>query len=131
MQPKHLFSDDEAVSQVVGLVLLIAITVILAAVIASFLTNIGGETRETAPRFTIDCDITDGEITHTGGDHADSSTIELKNPSNSLASGQTYKAGEDIVNSTHNSAASSGISHETQLTWTSPDGDTTRLIAEC
>ncbi len=36
MDLKKLFADDDAVSPVIGVILMVAITVILAAVIASF-----------------------------------------------------------------------------------------------
>ena len=42
MDLKKLFQDDDAVSPVIGVILMVAITVILAAVIASFVLNLGG-----------------------------------------------------------------------------------------
>jgi len=42
MDLKKLFHDDGAVSPVIGVILMVAITVILAAVIASFVLNLGG-----------------------------------------------------------------------------------------
>ena len=42
MELKQLFADDSAVSPVIGVILMVAITVILAAVIGSFVLNLGG-----------------------------------------------------------------------------------------
>ena len=39
MDMKKLFADDSAVSPVIGVILMVAITVILAAVIGSFVLN--------------------------------------------------------------------------------------------
>jgi len=41
MRFKELFADDDAVSPVIGVILMVAITVILAAVIASFVLGLG------------------------------------------------------------------------------------------
>jgi len=41
MQLKQLFTDDDAVSPVIGVILMVAITVILAAVIGTFVLDLG------------------------------------------------------------------------------------------
>jgi len=50
MDLKKLFQDDDAVSPVIGVILMVAITVILAAVIASFVLNLGGQVDQTTPQ---------------------------------------------------------------------------------
>lgn len=65
--------NEEAVSPVIGVILMVAITVILAAVIAAFVFGIGG-TQEKAPTASIvvannpDTTAVDYKITHKGGD---------------------------------------------------------------
>lgn len=65
--------NEEAVSPVIGVILMVAITVILAAVIAAFVFGIGG-TQEKAPTSSIvvannpDTSTVDYKITHKGGD---------------------------------------------------------------
>jgi flagellin-like protein len=65
--------NEEAVSPVIGVILMVAITVILAAVIAAFVFNIGGS-QEKAPTSSIvasnnpDTTTTDLKISHKGGD---------------------------------------------------------------
>ncbi|PSP27732.1 type IV pilin [Halobacteriales archaeon QH_2_65_14] len=49
MRLKQLFTDDDAVSPVIGVILMVAITVILAAVIASFVLGLGDSTDEVQP----------------------------------------------------------------------------------
>ncbi|WP_233739907.1 type IV pilin [Halovenus carboxidivorans] len=74
-----LQNDDSAVSPVIGVILMVAITVILAAVIASFVLGLGDQ-GEPAPQPTIDSSVDTGNITLdvTGGDafSASDSTIE-------------------------------------------------------
>lgn len=65
--------NEEAVSPVIGVILMVAITVILAAVIAAFVFGIGG-TQEKAPTASLvvannpDTSEADYKITHKGGD---------------------------------------------------------------
>ena len=58
MDLKGLFEDDGAVSPVIGVVLLVAITVILGAVVATFVLSVGEELTGSAPNagFTFDFD---------------------------------------------------------------------------
>ncbi|WP_336135552.1 type IV pilin N-terminal domain-containing protein [Natronomonas amylolytica] len=73
MQFKQLLKDDDAVSPVIGVILMVAITVILAAVIGTFVLGLGDQVQETAPNAQISFDYTEGtsdtlQITHDGGD---------------------------------------------------------------
>ena len=58
MQLRKLLNDDSAVSPVIGVILMVAITVILAAVIATFVLGLGEQVSQTAPSvsFTFDYD---------------------------------------------------------------------------
>jgi len=83
MQLQKLLSTDEeqAVSPVIGVILMVAITVILAAVIASFVLGLG-DSQEVAPTATFDFDYdTDGPnvtVTHTGGDNVISENLYIR-----------------------------------------------------
>ncbi|ACV48971.1 MULTISPECIES: type IV pilin [Halomicrobium] len=76
MDVKALFDDDEAVSPVIGVILMVAITVILAAVIATFVLGLGDQISNTAPQASFSFDYTeDGgsngdtlQVTHNGGE---------------------------------------------------------------
>ncbi|WP_134671686.1 type IV pilin [Halorussus marinus] len=48
MNFKSLFTDDEAVSPVIGVILMVAITVILAAVIGTFVLGLGENVNQNA-----------------------------------------------------------------------------------
>jgi flagellin-like protein len=73
MQLKRLLTDDDAVSPVIGVILMVAITVILAAVIGTFVLGLGDQVQSTSPQASFAFDYTDGtadslEIVHDGGD---------------------------------------------------------------
>jgi len=92
MKLRHLFrdgDDERAVSPVIGVILMVAITVILAAVIATFVLGLGEQVGNTAPQATfqfsqdnVTYNDSDGDtyaatqvvITHQGG-----ATIEGEN----------------------------------------------------
>ena len=82
MKFKQLFTDNKAVSPVIGVILMVAITVILAAVIGTFVLGLGDQVSESAPQaqFTFDYDSTNNEltVTHDGGDAIEASTLVVK-----------------------------------------------------
>ncbi|TKX85007.1 type IV pilin [Halorubrum sp. SS5] len=76
-------ADDRAVSPVIGVILMVAITVILAAVIGTFVLGLGDQLGDTAPQasFTVEdvsinaTDAVDVNITKTGGENLDPSEL--------------------------------------------------------
>ena len=88
MKTRTLFDDDSAVSPVIGVILMVAITVILAAVIATFVLGLGDQVSDTAPQasFDFDYDTSVGgsnegnlTITHTGGASIPASQLNVTN----------------------------------------------------
>jgi flagellin-like protein len=78
MNIKQLFTDDSAVSPVIGVILMVAITVILAAVIGSFVLNLGGSLQQSAPQASFGFDYSDDgnvTITHETGDGVTASQL--------------------------------------------------------
>ncbi len=110
MQLKHILNDDDAVSPVIGVILMVAITVILAAVIGTFVLGLGDQVSDTTPQasFTFDFDESvDGSdssnsddttlaqsgssgttgvltITHDGGDEIARSDVEISDGDTSI-----------------------------------------------
>ena len=81
MKLNNLFNnDDRAVSPVIGVILMVAITVILAAVIGTFVLGLGDQLGDSAPQasFSVD-DVTDENVTiaKTGGETLDTSVLAL------------------------------------------------------
>ncbi|MWV65949.1 type IV pilin [Halorubrum sp. JWXQ-INN 858] len=61
MQLSKLFNDDKAVSPVIGVILMVAITVILAAVIGTFVLGLGDSIGDSAPTVQFDTSFEDNE----------------------------------------------------------------------
>jgi flagellin-like protein len=90
MQVKQLLTDDRAVSPVIGVILMVAITVILAAVIGTFVLGLGQNVQSTPQAsFTFDFNdsVTEVDVTHNGGDRLEvgdnTGSVEITNGSNS------------------------------------------------
>jgi len=77
---KAVLDDDRGVSPVIGVILMVAITVILAAVIGTFVLGLG-DSLEQAPQAQLDAQL-DGsgnvQISHNGGDALADSEVVLK-----------------------------------------------------
>ncbi|MDS0299441.1 type IV pilin N-terminal domain-containing protein [Halogeometricum sp. S1BR25-6] len=83
MKLKQLFTDDSAVSPVIGVILMVAITVILAAVIGTFVLNLGGSVSQTTPQASFGFNFEDGTtdnvtITHETGATIPADQLSLK-----------------------------------------------------
>ena len=104
MQFKALFDDDRAVSPVIGVILMVAITVILAAVIGSFVLGLGNSVQQTAPNANFQFDFIDGSnatATHTGGDSIPSDQLTVTaGRENASFPGDTVTAGTTSGNVT-------------------------------
>ena len=84
MKPHNLFNtDDRAVSPVIGVILMVAITVILAAVIGTFVLGLGDSLGDSQPTAQLDADISVSSdtatlnIEHGGGDTIDSESLRI------------------------------------------------------
>jgi len=86
MNLKTLLTDDDAVSPVIGVILMVAITVILAAVIATFVLGLGDSVSNNAPQaqFSFDYGESVGanneqavNVTHNGGDDLTLANIQI------------------------------------------------------
>ncbi len=70
MEFKQLFDDDRAVSPVIGVILMVAITVILAAVIGTFVLGLGDQVQSTTPQASFGFDqATEANGTDTDNSH--------------------------------------------------------------
>jgi len=86
---RKIRADEKGVSPVIGVILMVAITVILAAVIASFVFGMGSKMQQTSPNMVAilkdypNDDLSTGDIdwiavmTITGGDNVDKNAITL------------------------------------------------------
>ena len=134
MNIKNLFNDDSAVSPVIGVILMVAITVILAAVIGTFVLGLGSNVQSVpSAQFTFDYDTsgtTQVTVTHDGGESID--------PGDLYIDANSRQAWEDITDSeTTDSSVQSGNSatvdadsaDEVRVIWSPQDGDTSQTLA--
>ena len=148
MKLNELFADDDAVSPVIGVILMVAITVILAAVIGTFVLGLGGQVQDNAPsaQFTFN-EKNDGNltITHDGGQTVNVDNINVSGDANidAASAGNAECQQDDWGNTTwsgdgelsagdsctiYASELSSG--EEIRITWESDDGGTSTTLAD-
>ncbi|WP_050033177.1 type IV pilin [Halorubrum halophilum] len=74
--------DDRAVSPVIGVILMVAITVILAAVIGTFVLGLGDQLGDSQPSAQLEMSVDDSTsnivIEHTGGNEIDLSEFTIQ-----------------------------------------------------
>ena len=114
MELKRLLTDDDAVSPVIGVILMVAITVILAAVIATFVLGLGDQVSNTAPQasFSFDWDGESGgtanlTVRHSGGDSIQANNLYIRGDVGSNGGGSTGDTWGDYN--------SNGVSGTTQV----------------
>ena len=134
MQLRNLFTEDDAVSPVIGVILMVAITVILAAVIGAFVLDLGGS-QEKTPSASFDYDqYTESgtlkvDVTMQSGETIDSARLSTNTGSGSLAGSgwdayTTVGAGDKVT--VEGAAEGDTIS----VVWTSESGDTSSTLSE-
>ena len=99
MDLKKLFTEERAVSPVIGVILMVAITVILAAVIGAFVLGIGGDQSSTpSANLNIEADGTETiAVEHNGGDAIGEVTVTANGSSIDDSSALTdLSAGESV-----------------------------------
>jgi len=81
MDFRNLFDDDRAVSPVIGVILMVAITVILAAVIGTFVLGLGDQIQNTTPQASFGFDTTTnsstGNITAVTATHQSVDSVDV------------------------------------------------------
>jgi flagellin-like protein len=151
MNIKQLLSDDRAVSPVIGVILMVAITVILAAVIGTFVLGLGDQVSQTTPNASFSFDYTNNssgvdtlEITHRGGDTIASGQLNATVNGAEDGGGAALTLTDDVYDSGDVTAGSSHTlnnnsfngsppavnlaSANVRVTWSSDSGDSTAVI---
>jgi flagellin-like protein len=143
MDIKNIFTDEDAVSPVIGVILMVAITVILAAVIGTFVLGLGDQVQNNAPQATFSFDYETGSdsvdvtATHDGGDtfnEENTQSLVLQGPGASAAAGSAV-TNVDFLDSGAVSAGDSveiekiATNSEVRIIWTSANGGNTATVA--
>lgn len=141
-----LRSDDErAVSPVIGVILMVAITVILAAVIGTFVLGLGDQVQQTAPNanfgFDYAADSTGNStltIAHEGGDGmaveqvetvADSTDVDTSDCSGAGWGSESEKVTAGNTCTVTESASEALDAATVRVVWNSESGDKSSTMA--
>ncbi|WP_302083379.1 type IV pilin N-terminal domain-containing protein [Salinibaculum rarum] len=133
---KALFTDDEGVSPVIGVILMVAVTVILAAVIASFVMNMGGSLSESAPQanfdFDYDADAGNLTVTHDSGDSFTGDNTQSLNVQVADSDNMWADADGDFPVTAGDSKTISSVNSgdEVRVIWTSNDGESSQTVGQ-
>ncbi|NUE02509.1 type IV pilin N-terminal domain-containing protein [Halorubraceae archaeon YAN] len=123
--------DDRAVSPVIGTILMIAITVILAAVVGTFVLGFGDSAAETTPSASFDMSYSENQsgdgynvtVTHASGQtFTESNTGELRVVSSEETESETFNL---PVSATESAQITVDAGETVRLVWESPSGDRT------
>ena len=125
---KELFNrndNERAVSPVIGVILMVAITVILAAVIGAFVLGLGDQVSDTPPNAQIGFDFSTNsvELSHDGGDNIQNDSVSITANGSEVTTaswgdGTEISAG-DTINVTNESNLGSG--NTVRVIWTGSD----------
>mgnify|MGYP000595616776 FL=1 len=141
MNFNELLTEDRAVSPVIGVILMVAITVILAAVIGTFVLGLGDQVSENAPQASFSFDFDGGgdgdftgtssdlvNITHEGGETLDAGEISVEGDGTNNLNGNPAFSG--VINASTTATYENVDSGETiRVVWTNPSGGSTNTIA--
>jgi flagellin-like protein len=133
MKLTQLFESDNerAVSPVIGVILMVAITVILAAVIGTFVLGLGDQVQQTSPNAQWSWDHTPSstqlDLVHEGGDTVSASNLEITAAQGQGVSSPTFGGVSDVTagaTQTLNGGAAGSADYRSEAN----GGDTLRLI---
>ena len=127
---KELFTEDgdRGVSPVIGVILMVAITVILAAVIGAFVLGLGDQVSNNAPQasFSYDFNQTDVTVTHTGGDSIQNASVYVTNGSDS----SIKYFGDEPVKTGSTAVVPYSGNDTVRVIWENPAGGSSNTLAE-
>jgi len=129
---KELFTEDgdRGVSPVIGVILMVAITVILAAVIGAFVLGLGDQVSNNAPQasfsFEFNSSSNNVTVTHAGGDNIAKSALNVTN--GTPASSTQFR--EDPVTTSDSRTINYSSGDTIRVIWQNPSGGSSNIIAE-
>ncbi len=133
MKLDNIFDDDSAVSPVIGVILMVAITVILAAVIATFVLGLGDNLSNTSPQATFSAeydedggDSSNGLLTIT---HSNGQAIDVSELSVTGAGGDTdWESGDNSQIQAGDYVEVNDPDDTVQIIWTSSESGQTATL---
>jgi len=133
MNIKKFTEDDRAVSPVIGIILMVAITVILAAVIGTFVLGLGDSvTGETAPQAsweTADGPNSSVVVAHNGGDSVEASNLDVTIDDSPVPSENVSDPFSGTVSAgSETTVTNVSGGEEVQVIWNAPDSDSSQEL---
>jgi flagellin-like protein len=132
--------DDRGVSPVIGVILMVAITVILAAVIATFVLGLGEQVSSTSPQVNIDWNESSGNptggngliagATHNGGGTVDGANIDLTTDGTGTIAGEPPDASELSAGDLLGTVRDPTPGDQVRVIWSSDNGETTATLSD-
>lgn len=139
MELNKLIKDERAVSPVIGVILMVAITVILAAVIGTFVLGLGNNLQQTSPNANFQFEYAgnapyDVTATHEGGatideDNAGSLTLNGTDGSGN-AIGTAFTLTDGVSSGDSATLAGAGAGTDVRVVWTAPNGGNSQSLAK-
>jgi flagellin-like protein len=139
MNIKDLFGAEEnerAVSPVIGVILMVAITVILAAVIGTFVLGLGDQVQQTSPNAQWNWDETASDqldLTHEGGDSVDPSLLTVSTDTGSVSNtcngGTVWSSSEVTAGNTCDVEDGNTVEGTYRLTWEADGGGSSSTLS--
>jgi flagellin-like protein len=138
MELRALLTEERAVSPVIGVILMVAITVILAAVIGTFVLGLGQNVQST-PQASFDFDFnssnTSVDVTHNGGDTLEvgenTATVEITSTSGNTVEWAPANESDDAVSAGDTQSYSYGSAGDTvRVVWTGPNNESSATLGQ-
>ena len=134
MDLKELFTEDRGVSPVIGVILMVAITVILAAVIGAFVLGLGDQASQSAPQASFDWSFDTNEdnvtITHAGGDNIDKNNLRMPGMDDPDGAAQDWVTNDTIRTGDSLEAGYDPSESSIRIVWEAPGGGSSNTLAE-
>ncbi len=146
MDFKQLFDDDRAVSPVIGVILMVAITVILAAVIGTFVLGLGDQVQNTTPRASFGFDTGGANasgaynvtVTHESGDSIEATDLNVSvNGSTStwagsgdVSAGSTFQIGNTDTSPSPDLETWAASGDTVRVIYNNPNSDTSSTLGK-
>ncbi|WP_435124031.1 type IV pilin [Halobaculum sp. D14] len=135
MRFKKLITDDRAVSPVIGVILMVAITVILAAVIGTFVLGLGQNLQTSPPQASFGFDYNGNAsaeykviATHQGGATLNSDNTKSLNLT--AGNGNTTDFGLPVTAGDSANLTNIPENTDVRVIWTSATGQTSQTLAK-
>jgi flagellin-like protein len=128
MNPRTVLTDDDAVSPVIGVVLMVAITVTLVGLIGPVVLDVSSEMSSSPPRASFEFTYTSTPavtITHVGGAALDGQYLDVTGLNTSVdLSGQTYRVGDTLLDGEEVDTDVRRV----RVVWVNPSGGSSNVI---